>query len=215
MHIDNQYGVDRVAKKKAPRRLIVGMSGSSGVIYGIRMLEFLRQIPDIETHLIMSGSAKLNVRLETDWPLQDVEALAHQVHDVKDIAANVSSGSFKTLGMVIAPCSIKTLSGIANSYSDNLLTRAADVILKEQRKLVLMVRETPLHTGHCRLLLETAMMGAILAPPMPAFYNRPSSLDDIVNHSVGRVLDLFDIDSKVVKRWEGPRAAGRQAKSGK
>ena len=118
-----------MAKKKTPRRLIVGMSGSSGVIYGIRMLQVLRQIPDIETHLIMSGSAKLNVRLETDWPLPDVEALAHQVHDVKDIAANVSSGSFKTLGMVIAPCSIKTLSGIANSYSDNLLTRAADVIL--------------------------------------------------------------------------------------
>ncbi|MCX7180417.1 MAG: UbiX family flavin prenyltransferase [Proteobacteria bacterium] len=204
-----------MAKKKTPRRLIVGMSGSSGVIYGIRMLQVLRQIPDIETHLIMSGSAKLNVRLETDWPLPDVEALAHQVHDVKDIAANVSSGSFKTLGMVIAPCSIKTLSGIANSYSDNLLTRAADVILKEQRKLVLMVRETPLHIGHCKLLLETATMGAILAPPMPAFYNRPSTLDDIVNHSVGRVLDLFGIDTQVVKRWEGPRTATSKARAGK
>ena len=202
-----------MAKKTQPRRLIVGMSGSSGAIYGIRMLEFLREIPDIETHLIMSGSAKLNVRLETDWPLPDVEALAHQVHDVKDIAATVSSGSFKTLGMVIAPCSIKTLSGITNSYSDNLLTRAADVILKEGRKLVLMVRETPLHVGHCRLLLEASTLGAVLAPPMPAFYNRPATLDDIINHSVGRVLDLFDIDTKVVKRWAGPRTAARPAKS--
>jgi len=197
------------------RRLIVGMSGSSGTIYGIRMLEMLRQIPDIETHLIMSGSAKLNVRLETDWSLQDVEALAHHVHDFKDIAANVSSGSFKTLGMVIAPCSIKTLSGIANSYSDSLLTRAADVILKERRRLVLMVRETPLHIGHCKLLLDAAELGAILAPPMPAFYNRPTTIDDIVNHSVGRVLDLFDIDTKIVKRWEGPRTAMGSAKSAK
>ena len=211
--IVNQSGVTLVAKKKSPRRLIVGMSGSSGVIYGIRMLELLRGMPDIETHLIMSGSAKLNVRLETDWSLQEVEDLAHQVHDVKDIAASISSGSFKTLGMVIAPCSIKTLSGIAHSYSDNLLTRAADVILKEGRKLVLMVRETPLHVGHCKLLLETAMLGAVLAPPMPAFYNRPASLDDIINHSIGRVLDLFDIDSKLVKRWAGARGAAKPAKS--
>lgn len=201
-----------MAKNRVHNRLIVGMSGSSGVIYGIRLLEFLNKIPDIETHLIMSSSAKLNIRLETDWPIKDVEALASQVHDVKDIAANVSSGSFKTLGMVISPCSIKTLSGIANSYSDNLLTRAADVILKEQRKLVLMIRETPLHPGHCKLLWETSMLGAILAPPMPAFYNRPKTLDDIVNHSVGRVLDLFDIDTKLVKRWKGPRTNGHHGK---
>lgn len=199
-------------KKKNPRRLIVGISGSSGVIYGIRMLELLRQMPDIESHLIMSSSAKLNVRLETDWPLKDVEALADQVHDFKDIAANVSSGSFKTIGMIIAPCSIKTLSGIANCYSDNLLTRAADVILKERRKLVLMVRETPLHSGHCKLLYEASLLGAILAPPTPAFYNRPSNLDDIINHSVGRILDLFDLDTNVVKRWEGPRSTGCKAK---
>lgn len=206
---------NKLAPQTQPRRLIVGMSGSSGTIYGIRMLEMLRQIPDIETHLIMSGSAKLNVRLETDWSLKDVEALVHHVHDFKDIAANVSSGSFKTLGMVIAPCSIKTLSGIANSYSDNLLTRAADVILKERRRLVLMVRETPLHIGHCKLMLDAAELGAILAPPMPAFYNRPKTLDDIINHSVGRVLDLFDIDTHRVKRWEGPRTATGAAKAAK
>lgn len=189
------------------KRLIIGISGSSGVIYGIRMLEYLRAVPDVETHLVMSGSAKLNVRLETDWALQDVEALADHVHDFRDIAANISSGSFKTAGMVIAPCSIKTLSGIANCYADNLLTRAADVVLKERRRLVLMVRETPLHTGHCRLMLEASSMGAILAPPTPAFYNRPETIDDIVDHSVGRILDLFDIDIQKVKRWEGPSTA--------
>ena len=195
------------AKKKAAKRLIVGMSGSSGAIYGIRLLQVLRQLPDVETHLVMSNSAKLNVRLETDWKLEDVEALADAVYDFKDIAANLSSGSFKTLGMVVAPCSIKTLSGIAHSYGDNLLTRAADVVLKERRRLVLMVRETPLHSGHCKLLLEASLLGAILAPPMPAFYNRPASIADIVDHSVGRVLDLFDIDAGVVRRWQGPPAA--------
>lgn len=189
--------------RNGPDRLIVGMSGASGVVYGIRMLELLRQVPSIETHLIMSRSAKLNVGIETDWSLRDVEALADEVHDVKNIAASVSSGSFNTIGMVVAPCSIKTLSGIANSYSDNLLTRAADVVLKERRKLVLMVRETPLHEGHCRLLLNASSLGAILAPPVPAFYNRPASVDDIINHNVGRVLDLFDIDVKAVRRWEG------------
>jgi 4-hydroxy-3-polyprenylbenzoate decarboxylase len=198
---------------QARGRLIVGMSGASGVIYGIRLLEILQHIPDIETHLVLSSSAKLNIRLETDWSVGDVEALADHVHDFRDIAANVSSGSFKTLGMVIAPCSIKTLSGIALSYADNLLTRAADVILKERRRLVLMVRETPLHIGHCKLMLDAANLGAILAPPMPAFYNRPATLDDIINHSVGRVLDLFDIDAQVVKRWEGPRTALRTAEA--
>lgn len=196
-----------VPTKKERRRLIVGMSGSSGTIYGIRMLEKLRSLPKIETHLVMSNSAKLNIGLETDWKLADVEALADEVHDFRNIAANISSGSFKTLGMVVAPCSMKTLSGIVTSYSDSLLTRAADVILKERRRLVLMVRETPLHTGHCKLMLEASTLGAIVAPPTPAFYNRPTSLDEIVDHSVGRVLDLFDIDTKSVKRWEGPRTA--------
>ena len=194
------------------RRLIVGMSGSSGVIYGIRMLELLRDVPDIETHLIMTGSAKLNVRLETDWDLGRVEALADVVHDVRDIAANISSGSFRTLGMVVAPCSIKTLSGIANAYSDNLLTRAADVVLKERRRLVLMVRETPLHAGHCELMSRATMAGAIIAPPMPAFYNQPKTVDDIINHSVGRVLDLFDIETPRLIRWAGPQAAARRRK---
>lgn len=171
------------------------------------MLETLRGLGEIETHLVMSNSAKLNIGLETDWKLADVEALADEVHDFKNIAANISSGSFRTLGMVVAPCSMKTLSGIVTSYSDNLLTRAADVILKERRRLVLMVRETPLHSGHCKLMLEASTLGAVVAPPIPAFYNRPASIDDIVDHSVGRVLDLFDIDSKSVKRWEGPRTA--------
>lgn len=193
-----------MTKKTAPKRLIVGISGSSGVIYGIRLLELLRKIQGVESHLIVSNSAKLNIQLETDWSLKDVEALADQVYDFKNIAANISSGSFKTIGMVIAPCSIKTLSGIANCYTDNLLTRAADVILKERRKLILMVRESPLHSGHCKLLYEASLLGAILAPPTPAFYNHPSNLDDIINHSVGRVLDLFDIDAGVVKRWGGP-----------
>lgn len=193
--------------RNARRRLIVGMSGASGAIYGIRLLERLRSSPDIEVHLVMSAAAKMNVRLETDWKLADVEALAGEVHDVRDIAANISSGSYRTLGMIIAPCSIKTLSGIATSNSDNLLTRAADVVLKERRQLVLMVRETPLHAGHCRLMLEAASLGAIIAPPVPAFYNRPATVDDLVNHSVGRVLDLFDIEVEGIRRWEGPGAA--------
>lgn len=193
--------------RNARRRLIVGMSGASGAIYGIRLLERLRSSPDIEVHLVMSAAAKMNVRLETDWMLADVEALADEVHDVRDIAANISSGSYRTLGMIIAPCSIKTLSGIATSNSDNLLTRAADVVLKERRQLVLMVRETPLHAGHCRLMLEAASLGAIIAPPVPAFYNRPATVDDLVNHSVGRVLDLFDIEVEGIRRWEGPGAA--------
>ncbi|MFO1377858.1 MAG: UbiX family flavin prenyltransferase [Steroidobacteraceae bacterium] len=193
--------------RNARRRLVVGMSGASGAIYGIRLLERLRSSPDIEVHLVMSAAAKMNVRLETDWKLADVEALAGEVHDVRDIAANISSGSYRTLGMIIAPCSIKTLSGIATSNSDNLLTRAADVVLKERRQLVLMVRETPLHAGHCRLMLEAASLGAIIAPPVPAFYNRPATVDDLVNHSVGRVLDLFDIEVEGIRRWEGPGAA--------
>lgn len=190
-----------------PRRVIVGMSGSSGAIYGIRMLEFLRDVPGIETHLIMSASAKLNVRLETDYKLADVEALASEVHDVKDIAANVASGSYGTVGMIVAPCSIKTLSGIAHSYADNLLTRAADVILKERRKLVLMLRETPLHLGHCKHMVDASAMGAIIAPPVPAFYSRPQTIDDIVNQNVGRVLDLFDISVPNMVRWIGPQTA--------
>jgi 4-hydroxy-3-polyprenylbenzoate decarboxylase len=186
-------------------RLIIGMAGASGLIYGVRMLEVLKNVKDIETHVVMSATAKMNVAIETDWDLAGIEALADVVHNVRDVAATISSGSFKTSGMIVAPCSMKTLSGIVHSYAENLLVRAADVVLKEQRRLVLMPRETPLHVGHCKLLYEAAQLGAIIAPPMPALYNRPETIDDIINHSVGRVLDLFDIDPGIIKRWAGAK----------
>ena len=186
-------------------QLIVGMSGASGVIYGIRLLEALKAEKGIETHLVMSDSAKMNISLETDWSANDVKKLADHVHSNKDIAANIASGSFQTVGMVVAPCAIKTLSAIANSYADSLIVRAADVTLKECRRLVLVPRETPLHTGHCELLYKASQIGAIIAPPMPAHYIKPQSIDDLVNHHVGRVLDLFKIDSSLVKRWQGSR----------
>ena len=188
------------------KRLIVGISGASGVIYGIRLLEVLEAMDGVETHLIMSRFARLNIEIETTHSLQYVESLANEVHNVGNQAASISSGSFKTDGMVIAPCSMRTLSAIANSSADTLLTRAADVVLKERRTLVLMPREAPLHVGHCKLLYEAAQLGAVIAPPMPAFYNKPETIDDIVNHSVGRVLDLFDLDPGILKRWEGPNA---------
>lgn len=186
-------------------RLIIGISGSSGVIYGIRLLEVMQEQPDVETHLVMSPTAKMNVPIETDMTAKQVESLADVVHNFNDVGAAISSGSFRTEGMIVAPCSMKTLSSIVNSMADNLLSRAADVVLKEGRRLVLMPRETPLHVGHCRLLYEAAQMGIQIAPPMPAFYNRPGSIDDIVNHSVGRVLDLFSLDSGMVKRWAGTK----------
>ncbi|MEX2130636.1 MAG: UbiX family flavin prenyltransferase [Pseudohongiellaceae bacterium] len=185
-------------------RLIIGMSGASGLIYGIRLLEVLQKESSVETHLVMTPSAKLNIALETQWTVADVRALANHVHSIKDIAACISSGSFKTDGMIIAPCSIKTLSAIANCYADNLLVRAADVVLKERRRLVLVPRETPLHVGHCRLMLQVSEMGAILAPPDPAMYIRPKTVDDLINHHVGRVLDLFGLDVGIVQRWKGP-----------
>jgi 4-hydroxy-3-polyprenylbenzoate decarboxylase len=185
------------------KRIIVGISGASGAIYGIRMLELLKAMGGVETHLVMSRFARMNIEIETSHTVQDVEALADVVHKISNQAASISSGSFKTDGMVIAPCSMKTLSAIANSAADSLLARAADVVLKEQRRLVLMPREAPLHVGHCKLLYEAAQLGAVIAPPMPAFYNNPRTIDDIVNHSVGRVLDLFDLDAGILKRWEG------------
>ncbi len=188
------------------KRLIIGMSGASGLIYGIRMLEVLKTAPGIETHLVLTGAARLNISLETDWQADAVMAMADEVHSVKDLAASIASGSFRTDGMIVAPCSMKTLSAIVHSYADNLLTRAADVVLKERRRLVLMPRETPLHVGHCELLLKACQLGAIVAPPMPALYTKPQTVDDIINHSVGRVLDLFDIDSGLVKRWQGAAA---------
>jgi len=184
-------------------KVIVGISGASGVIYGIRLLELLAPVEGIETHLVMSQTARLNITVETDRTPSEVEATADVVHPLRDMAASISSGSFGVDAMVVAPCSMKTLSAIVNSYSDNLLTRAADVMLKERRPLVLMPRETPLHVGHTRLLHEAATMGIHLAPPMPAFYNRPTSIDDLVDHSVGRVLDLLGVDAGVVRRWEG------------
>ena len=187
-------------------QLIIGMSGASGVIYGIRLLEVLKSEPEIETHLVMSESAKMNIGLETNWNANDVKALADHVHSNKDIASNIASGSYRTAGMIVAPCSIKTLSAIANSYADSLLVRAADVVLKEQRQLVLVPRETPLHTGHCELLMKASQIGAVIAPPMPAHYINPQSVDDLVDHHVGRVLDLFHIDPGLVKRWQGSRA---------
>jgi 4-hydroxy-3-polyprenylbenzoate decarboxylase len=191
------------------RRLIIGISGATGVIYGIRLLEVLKAIDGIETHLVMSRFGRMNIELETAYTPQEVEDLADEVHGFGNQAAAISSGSFKTVGMVIAPCSMRTLSGIAHSSAENLMVRAADVVLKEGRKLVLMPREAPLHVGHCKLLYEAAQLGAVIAPPMPAFYNHPKTIDDLVNHTVGRVLDLFDLDAGIVKRWEGP--LGRSA----
>ncbi len=185
-------------------RIIVGISGATGAIYGIRLLEVLAKHPDIETHLVVSNPAKQTIVLETDYTVEQVEAMAHQVHRINDIAASISSGSFKTAGMVVIPCSIKTLSAIANSFNDNLLVRAADVTLKEQRRLVLVVRETPLHLGHLRLMAQVAEMGAVVAPPMPAFYHKPKTIDDIVNQTVGRALDLLGVEHEsLFKRWTG------------
>lgn len=196
----------------SPQRLIVAITGSSGAIYGIRVLEALRAVGKVETHLVMSKGGKLTIGLETHYSIKQVQALADEVHSDQDLAASIASGSFRTAGMIVAPCSMKTLSGIVNSYADNLVVRAADVVLKERRPLVLMPRETPLHAGHCRLLLQAAEMGAVLCPPMPAFYSAPRTLDDAVNHSVGRVLDLFGLETGLVKRWTGP--AGTREKSG-
>lgn len=187
------------------KRLIVGLSGASGAIYGVRLLQVLRSVADVETHLVMSQAARQTLSLETDLSLRDVQALADVVHDARDIAASISSGSFKTTGMVILPCSIKTLSGIVNSYTDTLVTRAADVVLKERRPLVLCVRETPLHLGHLRLMTQASELGAVIMPPVPAFYHRPTSLDDVINQTVNRVLDQFDIDlpEDLFSRWQG------------
>jgi len=185
-----------------PRRLIVGISGASGIVYGVRILQVL-QHSDIETHLVMSDSARMTLATELDMSVKEVEVLASEVHNAKNIGATISSGSFKTMGMVVAPCSIKSLSEIAYGMTSGLLSRAADVVLKERRRLVLLIRETPLHSGHLRTMLQASENGAILMPPVPALYARPQSIDDIVNHTVGRCLDLFDIETDLVKRWSG------------
>lgn len=187
-----------------PQRLIVGISGASGAIYGIRLLEALKDSP-VETHLVISRAAAQTIAAETPFSLQDVKALAHVVHANQDVGASIASGSFQTSGMVVAPCSIKSLSEITTGITANLLSRAADVVLKERRRLVLLVRETPLHIGHLRSMTQASEMGAIVMPPVPAFYIAPRTVDDIVNHTVGRILDLFAIDSSLVKRWTGMR----------
>jgi 4-hydroxy-3-polyprenylbenzoate decarboxylase len=180
--------------------LIVGISGASGVAYGVRLLQLLRNA-GVETHLVMSKTAEITFAYETDLKISDVVALADKHHAISDMAASISSGSFKTMGMIVAPCSMRSMSEIASGVTTTLLTRAADVTLKERRRLVLMVRETPLHTGHLRTMTALSEIGAIVAPPVPAFYAKPDSLEDMIDHTVGRVLDLFDIDVGIVRRW--------------
>jgi len=182
------------------QRLVVGISGASGVIYGVRLLQILRDLP-VETHLVMTKSAEVTLAYETEMKLAQIRALADHCHNIGDMAAPLSSGSFKTLGMIVAPCSVRSVAEMASGVTTSLLTRAADVILKERRRLVLLVRETPLHLGHLRNLAALTEMGAIIAPPLPAFYNRPKTLEDIIDHSLGRALDLFGLDTGKVKRW--------------
>ncbi len=190
------------AGSSGPRRLVVGISGASGAVYGVRILQAL-QGSEIETHLVMSESARITLSAETAFSVAEVEALASEVHHVRNVGASIASGSFTSIGMVIAPCSVRTLSEVAWGTTSNLLTRAADVALKERRRLVLMLRETPLHEGHIRSMLQVTRSGAIVMPPVPAFYARPASIDEMVGHSVGRCLDLFGIDSGLVARWNG------------
>ena len=184
------------------KRIIVGISGASGIVYGVRALQLLADI-GVETHLVMSKSAELTLHHELDMSSAEVRALAAEVHPVRNVGATIASGSFITAGMLVAPCSIRTMSEIATGVTSTLLTRAADVVLKERRRLVLMVRETPLHTGHLQTMTRLSEMGAVIAPPVPAFYSKPESLEDIVTQSVGRVLDLFDIRIDQVRRWQG------------
>jgi 4-hydroxy-3-polyprenylbenzoate decarboxylase len=183
------------------RRLIVGISGATGAIYGVRMLEVLSRLKDFETHLVMSRAAKMTIQVETAYAVKDVEALASVVHDINNVGASISSGSFRTEGMVIAPCSMKSMGGIAHSIGGDLLVRAADVILKERKKLVLVARETPLHLGHLESMVALTRMGAVIFPPVPAFYHRPKTLDDVINQTVTRILDQFDIDVTLFERW--------------
>lgn len=194
------------------RRIIVAITGASGAIFGIRSLEVLGRLPDVETHLVMSDGARATIAYETNYTVEEVRSLASVVHSERNLGAAISSGSFQTEGMLVAPCSIRTLSGIANSYDENLVIRAADVVLKERRKLVLMVRETPLHAGHLRLMSQATENGAVILPPMPSFYHLPVTVDDIVDHIVGKSLDQFGIDARLFRRWEGSASEGKQAR---
>jgi len=181
--------------------LIVGITGASGVIYGIRLLEVLSAAKNIETHLIISEAGEENIRYETDWKIEDVKLLANFWYDIDDIGARLASGSFKRDGMIIAPCTVKTMSALANSYTENLLIRTGDVTLKERKKLILLVRETPLHLGHLRSMEQLSEMGAIIMPPVPAFYYRPETIKEIIDHTVGKILDIFDIEHNLFERW--------------
>src|ERR1700681_3262745 len=194
------------------RRLIVGISGASGVTCGVRLLDLLRNA-GVETHLVMSKTAEITFAYETTLKIADVKAMADKHHDIDDMAASISSGSFRTMGMIVAPCSMRSMSEISTGVTTTLLTRGADVTLKERRRLVLMVRETPLHTGHLRSMTALSEIGAIIAPPVPAFYAKPDTLEDMVDHSVGRVLDLFDIDVGIVRRWGEDKDLKRRAES--
>ena len=186
-----------------PRRVIVAISGASGAVYGVRLLEVLQTCAGIESHLVVSDAGWRTLRHEMDMDAASVEALAHTVHDARNVGASIASGSFQCAGMVIAPCSMRTLAAVAHGLSDSLLTRAADVVLKERRRLVLMVRETPLHLAHLRNMVAVTEMGGIVCPPLPAFYLRPQTVEDVVNHSVARVLDLIDVDHQLAPRWQG------------
>lgn len=185
-----------------PKRLIIAITGASGTIYGVRILQALKD-SEVETHLVMSDAAKLTMAAETDFLPAQVESLASVVHSIKNVGATIASGSFKTLGMIVAPCSINTMSEIAWGVTGNLISRSADVVLKERRRLVLMVRETPLHAGHLKAMLQVTENGAIVMPPVPGLYAKPQSIDEMIDHTVGRALDLFDIETGLVKRWSG------------
>ena len=189
--------------KSIHKKIIIGITGASGSIYGIRLLSFLKDHAHIETHLIISEAGIRNIKIETDYSIEDIKNMADYYYNNDDTAASLSSSSFLTNGMIIAPCTVKTLSSITNSYNTNLITRAADVTLKEGRKLILMVRETPFHKGHLKLMIKASDIGALIMPPIPAFYHYPKTIDDIVNHTVGKALDLFGIQHNIFKRWEG------------
>jgi flavin prenyltransferase len=191
------------ALKQQTTRLIVAITGATGAIYGVRLLQVLRETPGVETHLLVSDAGVLNLHQELDMNRKDVEALAHVVHNVRDVGASIASGSFQSDGMIVAPCSMKTLAAIAHGYADNLITRAADVVLKERRRLVLMVRETPFNLAHLRNMTMVTEMGGIIFPPLPGFYHRPQSIAEMVDHTVGRVLDLFNIQHELAPRWIG------------
>jgi len=192
-----------VAAQDRPKRLIIAITGASGAIYGVRLLQVLRESAGIETHLMISEAGALNLHHELGMKRKDAEALAHQVHNVRDVGASIARGSFQSDGMIVAPCSMKTLAGVAHGLSDNLITRAADVVLKERRRLLLMVRETPFNLAHLRNMTAVTEMGGIIFPPVPGFYQRPQSIEQMVDHSIGRVLDLFDVPHTLTPRWQG------------